>query len=184
MTLASFNLTEPIVTAMVKLLSQNLNATITTLNETLTDSYTVPQVAQFLPFLPVPSTLEGGMPAVGVQELGAVFEDDQVSSTNAVHTYAVIAILNHVDQQTLAWQLRRMMEAIAYTIQADRLLAGALGTGSIMETAGAFSVNLIRYDPGPVLGEFDPLNTEGPPTSYLSWVSLVMQSMRNEQPGL
>lgn len=182
MTLPAFQLTEPLVTAMVSLLSGNLNTTIDQLNATLSDSYTVPHVAQFQPFVPVPSTLEGGMPAVGVQELGSRFEDDQQFWTNALHTYAVVAICQHVDQQTLAWQLRRIMQAILYTIQADRLAGTASGSGGIMRNqGGAQSVNLIQYEPGPLLEDLDPSSPESPPRSYLSWVAVELQSVRSEQ---
>lgn len=194
MTLSAFQLSEPLVTAMVSLLSGNLNVTIDQLNATLDGTYPdnqpggpfkVPHVVQFLPYVPVPSTLEGGMPCVGVQELGGQFENDIEVSADAVHTYAVVAICQHVDHQTLAWQLRRIMQAIGFTIQADRLAGTASGTGGIMRSqAGAFSVNLIRYEPGPLLADLDPTGADSPPRSYVSWVALEMQSMRAEQiPG-
>jgi hypothetical protein len=179
--LTAFQMTEPLVEAMVSLLKANLNTTIDALNAAYADAYPLPHAAQILPFVPIPSTLESGIPAIGVQELGGSFENDIVTTTDALHTYAVVAICQHVDQQTLATQLRRMTQAILYTIQADRLAGTAAGTGTVMEAAGAWSVNLLRYEPGPLLGDLDPIDPDAPPRSYLSWVAVVMQSMRAEQ---
>lgn len=179
--LSAFQMTEPLVEAMVSLLQTNLNVTIDQLNASYADQYTLPHVAQFLPFVPAPSALESGIPAVGVQELGANFHNDIITSTDALHRYAVVAVCQAVDQQTLATQLRRMSQAILFTIQADRLAGTAFGTGGIMRGAGAWSVNLRHYEPGPLLGDLDPNNPEAPPRSYLSWIAIVMESMRAEQ---
>lgn len=179
--LSSFNLTEPLVEAMVALLKANLNTTITTLNSAYADAYPVPTVAQILPFVPVPSTLEGGIPAVGIQELGSDFYNDIVTSTDANHRYAVVPICQHADQQTLATQLRRMAQAIAYTVQQDRLKINT-GQNSTMQAAGAWNVNYLGYEPGPLLGDLDPTDPEAPPRSYLSWGALTFQSSRAEIP--
>lgn len=181
MTLTDFQLAEPLVTAMVTLLSANLNTTIDALNATITDGYTVDHVVQVLPYVPIPSTLEGGMPAVGVQDLPADFVNDLQFNMDAVHQYAVVAVIQNSDQQALAWQLRRTMQAIGATIQADRLAGGPLGTASIMKTqGGAWSVNFERTEPGPVLGDIDPVNPAAPPHTYLSYVGLIMSSTRTE----
>lgn len=183
MSLPQLQLAEPLVAAMVTLLKGALNNTIDELNATITDGYTVPHVnpSQFLPYVPVPSTLQGGLPAIGVQELPADFQDDQQFSMNALHEYAVVAIVQHADHPTLTWQLRRMVQAIAATIQADRMQGTAGGSGGIMRTqGGAWSVNFLRTEPGPLLGDLDPTNPEAPPRSYLSWTGLVMSSERAE----
>lgn len=179
--LNAFNMTEPLVEAMVSLLSTNLNTTIDSLNAAYADQYVLPHVQQFLPFVPPPSALEGGIPAIGVQEVGSTFMDDIVTTTDANHHYAVVAICQHVDLQTLATQLRRMMQAILFTVQSDRLAGTAIGIGSIMQGAGAWNVTLLRYEPGPLLGDLDPTDPDAPPRSYLSWVACVMQSKRAEQ---
>ena len=179
--LTAFQMTEPLVEAMVTLLKGNLNTTIDSLNASYADQYTLPHVVQFLPFVPVPSTLESGIPAIGVQELGSTFMDDIITTTDANHHYAVVAICQAVDQQTLATQLRRMTQAILYTVQADRLAGTAIGIGSVMQGAGAWNVTLLRYEPGPLLGDLDPTDPEAPPRSYLSWSAVVMQSKRAEQ---
>ena len=166
---------EPIVNAMVTLLAANLNTTIDALNATITDGYVVPHAAQVLNYIPVPSTLEGGMPAIGVQELPAEFVDDLQFSVAAEHEYAVVAIVQHADHRTLVVQLRRMLEAIAYTIQQDRL-----AQPGIMRAAGAESVNLGRTEPGPVLGDIDFNHPEVPPSSWMSWCALTMTSRRQQ----
>jgi hypothetical protein len=180
--LSSFNMTEPLVEAMVGLLQANLNTNIDSLNAAYADAYTLPHAAQILPFVPIPSTLESGIPAVGVQELGSTFNDDIIVSAHATHTYAVVAICQAVDQQTLATQLRRMTQAILYTVQQDRKLGTGAGTGTAMEAAGAWNVSFIRYEPGPLLGDLDPIDPDAPPRSYLSWAAVVMESKRGEIP--
>lgn len=177
MTLPSLQLSEPLVTAMVGLLSSNLNAEIDLLNATVTDGFTIDHAAQVLPYVPVPSTLMGGTPAIGVQDMPATFEDDLQYNTDALHEYAIVAVIQNADQQALAWQLRRTVQAIANTISQDRLL----GQSSVMLTqGGAWSVNFLRTEPGPLLGDLDPTNPEAPPRSYLSWAALVCSSKRRE----
>lgn len=174
-------LAEPLVSAMVTLLEANLNTAIDTLNASLTDNYHVDHVQQILPYVPVPSTLQGGLPCVGVQDLPGLFVDDLQFAVDMEHEYAVVAIVQQSDQLTLAWQLRRTMQAIANTIQADRLATNGTNPAGVMRTqGGAWAVNFIRTEPGPLLGDFDPVSLEGPPRSYLSWVALVCSSKRTE----
>jgi hypothetical protein len=174
--LPNLQLIEPLVDAMVTLLTQNLQATVDALNATITDGYTVPAVNQIVPYVPVPSTLLGGAPVVGVQEIGADFEDDLQYNTDATHQYAVVAVIQNADHIALMWQLRRMLQAIAATIQNDRL-----ATSSIMKTqGGAWSVNFVRTEPGPLLGDIDPVTPDQPPRSYLSWTGLILSSKRRE----
>lgn len=181
MGLPSLQLAEPLIDAMVALLATNLNPTIDALNATITDGYTVPEVAQFLNYVPVPSTLQGGMPIVGVQELPSQFDDDLQFSMDGRHRYAVVATIQNSDQQTLVLQLRRMMQAIAYTVQQDRAQGTAGGSGGIMRTqGGAWSVQYIATVPGPLLGDLDPTDPEAPPRAYLSWAGIEFESMRRE----
>ncbi len=167
---------EPLVDAMVALLAANLNTTIAALNATITDGYTVPAAAQVLDYMPVPSTLEGGLPAIAVQELPAEFVDDLEYDVDTIQEYGVVAIVQNTDQRTLTKQLRRMMQAIAYTIQQDRLAS----PGIMRSQGGAYSVNLGGTVPGPTLGDIDPFNPEAPPRSYMSWTALTMSSRRRQ----
>lgn len=181
MPLPQLALAEPLIAAMVTLLQANLNATIDALNAANADAFSLPHAAQILDYVPVPSTLQGGTPAVGCQELPAAFEDDLQFSMHALHRYAVVAIVENADQQTLVLQLRRMMQAIASTIQSDRMLGTTGGQGGIMRTqGGAWSVQFESTVPGPLLGDLDPLNPDGPPRSYLSWCGLELSSRRQE----
>lgn len=174
-------LAEPLIEAMVTLLKANLNTTIDALNTAYSDAFTLDHAAQILPYVPIPSTLQGGTPAVGCQELPAQFEDDLQFSMHALHRYAVVAIIENSDQQTLAVQLRRIMQAIAQTIQADRMLGTTGGSGGIMRTQGrAWSVEFEATVPGPLLGDLDPLNPDGPPRSYMSWCAIELSSRRGE----
>lgn len=183
MSLPILNLNEPIVNAMVTLLNANLATNVTAFNNSLAqgDLYPLPAVAQIVPYTPVPSTLEVGGPVVGVWELGAEFEEDTQWGLNADHHYAVVAVLQNADHITLMWELRRMAQVIAYTIQQDRTAGTPPGSASIIKTqGGAWSVNFIRTEPGPLLGDMDPVNPDAPPRSYLSWTGLVFSSKRTE----
>lgn len=181
MTLPQLQLSEPLVSAIVSLLEANLNTVIDELNATLTDSYAVEHVVQFKPYVPVPSTLAGGCPAVGVQRLGAQFADDLQYSADAVHEYAVVAIVQNSDQESLVWQLDRTIQAIANVIQADRAAGTTSGTGGVMrDDGGAWSVNFQRTEPGPVLGDLDPTSDASPPRIFLSWSALILSSKRRE----
>lgn len=176
--LSALQLAEPIIAAMVKLLSTNMPAIVDELNATITDGFTVEQPVQYLPYVPVPSTLEGGMPIIGVRELGAIFVDDLQYNTDAVHRYAVMALCQNSDQQSLAWQLRRTAQAIMYTISLDRLL----GPAAIMRQSGEYSVNFESTEPGPLYGEPE-LTDDGiirPPRSFMSYTAVVFNSRRTE----
>ena len=181
MSLPILNLTEPLVTALVGLLQSNLNATIDTLNASLSDSFKLDHVAQFVPYIPVPSTLAGGTPAIGVGRLGGDFVDDLQVNMDAVHRYGVMSVVENSDQGALGHQLERMLQAVAYTIQQDRLAGNPTGSASVMRTqGGAWSVNFVGYEPGPMLGEANPEQPDGPPRSFLSWDLLVLSSKRTE----
>lgn len=176
--LATLTLTEPLVTALVQLLTANLNGEIDAVNATVTDGYQVPHAQQILPYVPVPSTLQGGMPAVGVQRISTDFQEDLQSSMDATHFYAIVAVIQHADQLSLHWQLERMLQAVANTVQSDRVLDPRT---SVMRSVGqAWSVNFVRSEPGPMLGDLDPTNPAAPPRVYLSWVGLVLSSKKTE----
>lgn len=198
MALPSLNLADPLVTALIALLSGNgatqpngsvadgsgttrLNATIATFNSSISDSYSLQPIAQFLPYLPIPSLLEGGTPVVGVSRLGGEFMDDLQVNMDAVHRLGVMCVIQNADQGALARQLERTLECIAYTIQQDRLAGSPVGTGSVMkQQGGAWAVNFDGYEAGPVLGEKDPTAPPGPPSSFLSWDLLLISARRTE----
>lgn len=177
MTLPSLQLSEPVVKQVVALLEANLATTIAALNQTVTDGFEVPAPAQILDYVPVPSTLQGGTPAIGVQRLPATFVDDLVTSMDAIHQFAVVAILSHVDHRTLVWQLDRMAQAIGNVVQADRR---QLPAGGILQQAGLWNVKFLRTEPGPMLGDLDPINPEAPPQTYLSWTLMLFEARRTE----
>lgn len=174
-------LTDPLATALVTLLEAGLNATIDTLNAAVSDGFTIDHVAQVLDYVPTPSTLEGGLPAVGYQDLGGQFADDLQYSMDAEHRFAAVAIVQNADQRSLAWQLRRTLTAVARTIQADRTVGTPAGTGSIMKTkGGAWAVNFLSYEPGPLLDATPLAAGEAPPSAFMSYLSLVMSARRTE----
>lgn len=179
--LSQLQLEEPVVTGMVSLLSQNLPDTIDALNSTVTDGYTVDHPAQYLPVMPVRELLEAGTPVIGVAEMSIDFQDDLQIDMDARHEFVVVSVVQHPDYQTLAWQLRRLTQAVASTIQQDRLAGTPTGTASVMKlTGGLWSVNFVRSEPGPLLGDVDPVNPGAPPRAWLSWTGLVFQGVRKE----
>jgi hypothetical protein len=183
MALPVLQLEDPLIEAMVTLLKANLNGVIAELTASYTDAYNPEQVnpAQIFPFIPTASELQGGLPLIGVGGAGTEFEDDTQFSMNATHEYVVVAICQNADHRTLTLQLRRMIEAIAYTIQQDRLLGTTTGSGGIMrDQGGALSVNFIRTQPGPVLGDVDPGRPAVTPSTYVSWTGLLLSSTRVE----
>lgn len=172
-------LADPLIQAMVALLSQSLNTTIT--ERAKGDGFDPEPISQFLDYIPTASALQGGLPAIGVGEMETLFSDDTQFSMNATHEYAVMAVIQNADHRTLALQLRRTLQAIAATVQADRLLGNNQGLGGIMrDQGGALSVNFIRTEPGPVLGDMDGLAADAPPRTYLTWTALVFTSERVE----
>lgn len=177
MTLPGLQLVEPIVTAIVALLSDQLAGAVNEMNASIVDGFTLDPPAQILPYVPVPSSLEGGMPCVGVQRMGGEFQDDLQYSMDAEHDYAIVATVQNSDHQTLVWQLDRYLQCIAYVLQQDRLADNA----SVLRTQGqTWSVGFKRYEPGPLLGDMDPTAPEAAPRSYISFVGLVLCSKRTE----
>ena len=173
-------LAEPLVQAMKKTLETRVPAAIEEINTGITDNVTIDPIAQYLPYMPFAQALQGGLPILAVQRLGGVFEDDLQTVTHANHEYAVIAVVENADHETLALQLERTLQAAANAIQKDRV-AELHGETSIMRTeGGAWSVNFQRVEPGPLLGDLDPEAPNTPPRSYLSWLGLVMSSKREE----
>lgn len=177
MTLANLQLSEPIVKATVALLEANLPTVITELNETVTDGFTIDQPAQILDYVPIPSILQGGMPAIGVQRMPIAFQDDLIVNVDAEHQWAIVAILNHIDHRTLSWQLDRTAQAIANVVQNDRRL---LPAGGIFQQAQLWNVRFLRTQPGPMLGDIDPTNPAQPPRTYISWTGILLSGRRTE----
>lgn len=180
--LPSMNLSEPLVAAFVSLLSSNLNGNIDALNTALgTDPYKLDHVAQVLNYIPVPSIVAGGLPAVGVGRLRGEFQNDLQFNVDAVHHLGIMCIVQNSDQGALSHQLERLLQCVAYTIQQDRLAGTPMGTASVIkQQAAAWSVNFEGYDPGPMLGEADPNTPDGPPRSFLSWDILILNAERTE----
>ena len=175
--LPALNLSEPLVAAFINLLSANVNTNIDTLNASITDPYRLDHVAQFLNYIPVPSTVAGGLPAIGVGRLGGEFVDDLQVNMDAVHRLGIMCVVQNSDEGFLSHQLERLLQVVAYTIAQDRLA----GPASVIKVqAGAYSVNFEAYEPGPMLGERDPTAPNGPPRSFLSWDLLVLNSRRTE----
>ena len=168
-------LTEPVVQAMIRVLEAGLPGEIETLNETVEDGFTLDPIAQYLPYMPFAAALMGGLPLVAVQRLGVEFQDELQSSSTGLHQYAVCVVVQNADHQALSLQLERMLQAVANVIHQDRIQPAG-----IMRTAGAWDVEMLRVEPGPLLGDFDPNAPSEVPHSYLSWAALVLSSKTEE----
>jgi hypothetical protein len=180
MTLSMLKLNEPVITALVKILEEGLPGTIESLNESLTDAFTLDEPVEILPYMPIGSTLTNGMPIVYIQDLPSRFSNDLQTSMEGTHGIAVATVLQTADHQTLAWQLRRYTQAIAYTIQKDR----ELGVLSLMrKEAQVLYTEFAGTQPGPLLSDRNPDSAGEPPSSYLSWTGLLLECRRQEVGG-
>lgn len=176
--LSRMQLEEPVIAATIAVLETNLPAVIDSLNATIADGYTVDHPAQYLPFAPIAQTLEAGTPALGVAELGMGFADDLVFDVDADHTIAVVIAIQNADYPTLAWQLRRSLQAIAITLQQDRVLGP--GHSVLEQQGGLWGVRFVRTEPGPLLPEIDPTSPGLPPRGWISWTGLLFEGRRKE----
>lgn len=181
MTFSNLQLNEPIIKQLMKLLESEtlgLAAAVTALNATITDSFTLDAPAQILDHMPTPGALKGGVPAICIQDLPAQFEDDLQFSLSADHPLGIAVVIQNADQQTLAWQLRRYIQAIMHVIQQDRINPAG---GILREPpAQVWYTAFTGTEPGPLLGDRDPQAPDQPPTSFLSWTWLLIRCRRQE----
>lgn len=176
---AELQLNEPIIEALTYLLENNLPANVTALNETITDDAPLDLPAQFVPFLPIAQTLQGGLPCIGIGDISGEFINDLQTSLEAEHQLALMVVLQTSDHGILAKQLRRYRSLVAYTIQQDRLQ----GRGGVMYNHGESKVmytEFTGYLPGRLLGDHDPDDPGGPPVSFRSWTTLLVKCRRTE----
>lgn len=170
---------EPLLTAMQGLLKSNLPAVVALANTNITDGFLIDPPAQYLDYAAGAAELQGGMPIIVVSETpeSSVFRDDLQSTVDAEFDYAIGIIIQQADHETLVKQLRRLLVCVLYVIQQDRLA----NVDSVMRQAGAFSVNLQRVEPGPLLAGSDLQAPAVPPNAWLSWTTLIVSSRVNEQ---
>lgn len=173
-------LNEPVITALVRLLENGLAAQVEAINTELTDPFLLDPPVAILDYMPFSVTLEQGMPVIGVQDLSSTFENDLVHSMEATHSVGVVTVIQTSDHQTLAWQLRRYNQAIARTIQADRMLGPA---GILASEALVMYTRFAGVEPGPLLGDRDPDSPGEPPSSYRSWTWFLLDCRRQELGG-
>lgn len=177
MPLQTLSLNEPIVDALVQLLTARLPGVIEQINDSNSDGILLDPPAQVLDFKPVAGTLKAGLPAVCVQDLPAKFEDDLQFSMNASHGLGIAAVIQDSDQRSLAWKLRRYVQAIANAIQLDRLAAGE---GYLAKVGNVWGTAFTGTEPGPLLADHSP-NAEGSsPSSYESWSWLMISCKHTE----
>lgn len=167
------------IRAIVQVLEESLPQEIKARNEAGPVELDAP--VQILDYMPIPATYGGGLPIVAVQDLPGRFENDLQHSMEGTYGLGIAALIQTADHQTLAWQLREYVAAIASVIQADRMK----GTESVMRKppANVLYTRFADTEPGPLLGNRNPENSGAPPDSYRSWTWLVLECRRQEVGG-
>lgn len=178
MTLQPLELNEPIIAQLGELLAANLPAVIDAINTAAGDGIVVEHPAQILDRTATESDLKAGVPLIVIQDMPSTFEDDLQFSLEGFHELCVTSVIQNADHDALAKMLRRYSSAIARTIQADRML-GATGILKRSPAHVAYT-KFVTVEPGPMLGEANPLESDAPPSSFLSWHSLVVNCRRTE----
>lgn len=165
----SFNLNEPIVTALANQLSAQLPNAIAAVNADVTDGYTIVNPTYIHNHIPLLSTIAGaGFPAIGVEDAGSQIVDDLVSSATGVHRLTIVAFVSNPHPQALAWQLRRYQQAVLLALQVDRTLGGV-----------AWTTRILGVQPGPWLQPAEQLS-DMPENTFVSWVAIDIETLREE----
>lgn len=174
-------LNESTIKQLAEVLENGLEQEINERNAELTDGFALDPPAQILDYMPVPATYGGGLPIVGVQDLPARFSNDLQHSMEGTYGLGLCALMQTPDHQTLAWQLRRYIQAIANVIQADR----ELGPLSLMRKppANVIYLEFAGTQPGPLLANTNPDNDGEAPVSFRSWSWLLLECRRQEIGG-
>lgn len=159
--MAFFELQAPLVTALQARLADDLPAKIDEVNALVTDDTTIDYPAQVLDYVPLPAQLTE-FPTVAIGDLPSTFQDDIGSSVTGVHGLSIVVFLVHQDQRTLAWQLRRYLQAVTTVALAGRQLGDAMGT------------TLRRITPGPTLDAVES------PRAWLTWASVDINILRSD----
>jgi len=166
--MATFQLSEPIVRAVLARLEDDLPAVITEINAESTDGYDLREPEAIYPHIPSVGLLRL-WPSLGVQELPLTLRDDIGTSALASVELAVVAFDQSPDLAELGWRLRRWERALATVLLAGR----ELGTAG----SAAHLVTLSTTRPGPTLGDHeDPEKVK----TFSSWTAVVIHCEREE----
>jgi hypothetical protein len=167
--MAPFELTEPIVAALVERLENELPAVLAAINAGVTDGYELRAPQLIIPQVPSVGTLRQ-WPTIGIQDLGLTFEDDIGSSFVAVAGLVVLVFEQSANLMELSWRLRRWERALVSILPKNRSLGPA-------SDPDAYSVQPVRTIPGPTLGDSeDPKLVK----THVSWTGLELRCYREE----
>lgn len=157
-----FQLNEPIVTALVARLEDELPAEVDRINGAIADDFQIESPQHVYPFVP---SLEAqdAFPVLGIQDLPSRFEDDTGAGVTGNHRHGIVAFVAADDLEWLAWQLRRYAQAVTNVALRGRALGDA-----------AWMSKLERVDYGPTLES--PEN----PRTWVSWVLVTIEFRRDE----
>jgi hypothetical protein len=168
--MALLQLNEPILTALIARLGDDLPDAIDEINAETDDGIDLelPPTDRILPFIPSIGILRQ-WPVIGVQHLPGTFRDDIGSAAEYATQFAVLVFDTDADLVRLGWKLVRWERALASVVLAGR----ELGTGG----EAAYSVQLVNTRPGPTLGDAeDPDKVK----TYTSWTGVVIACSRDE----
>lgn len=159
----TIDLNNSLVTSLKTRLETDLNAIIDTVNSTLaTPAFPIPYPFQVFDFIPTVAELQQ-LPVLGISDGDFEFQDDVGFGATGICELTVVCFLQHADQRTLAWHLRRYAIALTRCILTGRSLPPD-GWGMVLR----------RVRPGPTLGRDES------PRIWLSTVAITV-SLRSEQ---
>jgi hypothetical protein len=166
----AITLNETTVRAVKTRLEADLEAEIAQINAAATDDFTIAEPAQVLDYIPYPQILTV-FPTIGIGDGVSTFEDDQGNSATGRHELLVVVYLQNADQEALAWQLRRYLQAVTRVVLAGRTLNDTL-------SGAGWGTGLVRISPGPTLADNeDPEAVK----TWMSWGGIVIWAKRDEE---
>lgn len=168
--MADFELTQPVVDALVSRLTGDLPAhlaDVAAANPDQAAMLVAPAPGAVLDHVPLPSEVQP--PTIGIQDAGTRLEDDTGSSATGRHHMGIVLFHASADQGQLARGMRLYLQAVARTVMRDRRLNTTLpGSG--------WGVGMDRIDWGPTLGD-----SAEDPREFLTWAVLTVWVRRDEQ---
>lgn len=159
--MSHYSLNEPLVTGLRSRLEASLPATITEINSTVTDGYTIVNPVQVFDFIPQAELLTA-YPTIGIGDLPSTFEDDTGFAVTGRHGLQIVVFLADPDQRALAWRLRRYLQAIVTVALSNRQIGDAVG------------LTLRRIVPGPTL------DVSRDPETWVTWAGVDIGALRFE----
>lgn len=160
----TFQLSEPLILALVDRLRADLPAVIDEINQRpeVGINIIMPPPEAIYDYIPPPGILTS-YPSIGIGEGPSKFEDDIGSSATGVFSLAIVIYEQASEQRELVWKLRRMAQAVTTVALEGRRLGNSWG------------VTFDSSDPGPTL-----VDDEENPREWMSWVGVRINARTDE----